>query len=467
MKFSAAFLSLLLLTASASAADALPKDLPPYGEERTLPVPEIVERRLENGLTVWFVPRVGLPRVSFVLAVRGGGASDPDSQVGISALLADTLSEGTAKRSALQIAQLSQELGGSVGAASSDDGFTVGASALVENAPAMLALLAEVALFPSFPQTEVALAKTNTLEGLKASEADPDFLAEREFAKLVFGAHPYRRSHADPKTFPAITRDDLLALYSKRFRPDQALLVIAGPIKAEDAHRMAHRSFASWLKPTGAFVEPGPAAKFIAPQRVIIDRPGSVQSSILIGRSGVSASDPDAIPLALANVILGGGFTSRITQNIREDKGYTYSPGSSVQRAKLGGAVQVSADVRNEVTAATLNELNYELERMGTTQVDADELLRAKRYFAGLYLYANQLQGAVAGSLASNWLLGLPPAYLGNYVALAKQVTPEQIRDVARRYYKAREQSIVIVGDAKAISPELEQLGGFVPPRSP
>lgn len=466
MRATLIFASCLLLSGSVFAAESkpLPKDLPPYGEERTLPVPEIDERTLENGLTVWFVPRVGLPRVSFVLAVRGGGASDPDNQVGISALLADTLSEGTAKRNALEIAQLSQELGGSLGAASSDDGFTVGASALVENAPAMLELLAEVALSPSFPEAEVTLAKTNTLEGLKASEADPDFLAEREFAKLVYGAHPYHRSHADPKTFTALTRADLLALYNKRFRPDQALLVIAGPIKAEDAHRIAQSSFANWRKPSGVFVEPGPVAKTMPPKHVIIDRPGSVQSSILIGRPGVAASDKDAIPLALANVILGGGFTSRITQNIREDKGYTYSPGSSVQRAKLGGAVQVSADVRNEVTAATLNELNYELDRLGTTQVEADELLRAKRYFAGLYLYANQLQGAVAGSLANNWLMGLPPAFLGNYVALAKQVTPEQIRDVARRYYKSREQSIVIVGDAKAIAAELEQIGGFAPP---
>jgi predicted Zn-dependent peptidase len=222
------------------------------------------------------------------------------------------------------------------------------------------------------------------------------------------------------------------------------------------------KAFGGW-KATGAALPPTPPAPATSPRQLIkIDRPGSVQTTLRIGRAGVSATSDDAIPLSVANLILGGGFHSRITSNIREDKGYTYSPGLRVTRQQVGGVITFAGDVRSEVTGASINEVLYEFDRMGTTAVTADELSGAKRYAAGTYQFANQIQGAVVGTLASNWLVGLPPEYLGSYVGKVNQVTAEQVREMSRKYYAAKDQTIVAVGDLSKIDADLAQFGDFV-----
>ena len=461
-----AFLILLALSATVAAAKEerpLPKDLPPYGQDKPLPVPEIAQRTLGNGLTVWVVPRQGLPKVNVVLAVRGGLAADGAGRDGRSSLYAGLLTDGTKTRTSRQIAEELQAIGGSIGAGASLDGVTLYGDAFQSRVAPLLEILADVARNAAFPDSEVTLAKANALQGLKASEAQPGFLAERALAATVYGAHPYARTSPTEAAINAATAEALRALHRERFRPDRALLVIAGRMKPDDAFRLAEQHFGPW-RGTGAVPADTPAFDPAPhPKLVLVERPGSVQASLRVARTGVPATHEDAIPLALTNTILGGGFISRITQNIREDKGYTYSPGAAARRARAGGLVVAQAEVRNDVTAATLNEVLYEFDRIGTTDVGADELARAKRYFAGIYLFQNQLQGAVAATLASNWLVGLPPEYLGTYVAKAQAVTPEQVREIGRKYYASRHQSLIIVGERAAIAKELEHFGEFAP----
>jgi zinc protease len=446
----------------------LPKELPPYGQDKPLPVPEIAQRTLPNGLTVWVVPREeGIPKVNVVLAVRGGLASDAPEHVGTATLFAGMLNEGTATRSAQQIAEELQAIGGSVGASASADGVSVFGDAFASQSAQLMTVLADVVRNPAFPEKEVALGKDLSLQSLKASESTPNFLAERAMAATLYGSHPYGRPTPTEASIAGVTPAYLRDVHKARFRPDRALLVIAGRIKPADGFALAEKHFGDWKgegKPPADTPKADPTPQ---PKLVHVERGGSVQSALRIGRPGVAASSEDAIPLALTNVILGGGFTSRITQNIREDKGYTYSPGSQVARAREGGTLVARAEVRNEVTAAAINEVLYEFDRIGTTLVPDDELARAKRYFAGLYLYQNQLQGAVAGTLAANWLVGLPPEYLGSYVAKAQAVTPEQVREIGRKYYPARLQSIVVVGERAAIAKELAQYGEFAEFQAP
>jgi zinc protease len=461
-----ALLSALALSSPAFAgADAkLPADLPAYGKDKPIPVPQIEKRTLANGMEIWVVPRNGLPRVDFVLAVRDAGlATDDAAHPGFAGLLASLLSEGTDKRDSRAIAETAQGLGGGVGAGAGNDGITVSANALASNAGAMLQLLAEVARSPSFPEKEVALAKANALQALKVSEAQPGFRAERALGQAIYGAHPYGHTQPTAEAIEGSGRALFQAEHARRFRPEHSLLVIAGRIEPAQAMKLAEAAFGDWRGQGTAPADTAAPPASAVVSHVLLERPGSVQSTLRLGRPGIAASSPDYVPLRLASTIIGGGFSSRINQNLREDKGYTYGASAGARSYRAGGAIVGGADVRNEVTGAALKEYFSEYERFGRDLVPEEEMSMNKRYVAGGYLINNQLQGAVAATLAGNWLVGLPPEFLGQYVPMIQAVSAEQVREMGRKYFDPKTQSIVVVGDSKAVSEQLKAYGEFTP----
>ncbi len=454
---------LISLPAIAAAERAtLPADLPGYAADKPLPVPQIQKKTLANGLEVWVVPRDGLPRVDYVLALRGAGlAADAAATPGFAALMAGLLTEGSEKHDSRAIAEMAQGMGGSLGTRASNDGMLVYGDALTSHAPAMLALLAEVVRTPSFPDNEVRLAQANAAQQLKASEAQPSFKASRALLAAMYGEHPYARTQLAEATLPALTRPVLQREHARRFRPDHALLVIAGPVDGAQGFALAEREFGDW-KATGKGVAETPAApREATPQRLIIQRDGSVQSTFRIGRPAIAATDPDYVAMQLASAVLGSGISSRLNQNLREEKGYTYGAGAGLMASRAGGNVVAQADVRNEVTGASLQEFLHEFQRMGSEPVPAPELDATKRYVAGGYLISNQLQGAVAASLAGNWLVGLPPEFLGQYVGRIRAVDAAQVEKVSATYYAPEKQSVIVVGDAAAVSNQLAPFGTF------
>lgn len=454
-------LAAALLAPAAFAAEPppLPKDFPGYGADRPLPVPAISKSTLPNGLTVWLVKRPGFPKVSAVLAVRGGSAVDPAGLEGLSDLLAVTLKEGTAQKTSRQIAEELQGLGGDLGVSAGADAITLRASALATGTPGLLDLLAAVALAPAFPPAEVALAKENALQELEAAEATPEFLASKAFAKAVYGSHPYHVVTATRETIGKTTPALLGAEHARRFRPDQALLVVAGDLDESVVNASIARAFGAW-KSAGAPLPPVPASP---PARgrefLLVDRPGSVQSTVVSGRPGPGVSDADWYDVLVANTVYADAFGSRLVKNIREEKGYTYSPSGDFTTRRAGSLLQMQADVRNDVTAATLLEVFYELDRMAATKPTADELAGAKRYQGGLYLIRNQLQGAVAGTLARNWVNGLPPEALADFVPKVNAVTAEGVQAAGKKHFLSSTQTVVVVGDAKEVRPQLELYG--------
>ena len=328
----AAFLAPAL---GASEKKPLPKDLPPFGEDKPLPVPAIAQSKLPNGLTVWIVKRGGYPRVAVKLAVRGGSAADPENAPGISDLLADTLKEGTTTRSARQIAEELQAVGAEIGASASADAIYVTATGLGSGAPRILDIVADIARNPIFPAAEVELAKGNALEALKAQEATPEYQARKALARAVYGNHPYHVVGATRETLQGATVEELKKEHARRFRPENSLLVVVGDVDAAAVSAAVSRFFAPW-KGTGEAPAPTPASPAASPRRiVVVNRPGSVQSQILIGRPVATVTDPQYYPLLVANTICAGSFGSRLVENIREDKGYTYSrrPGAPEGRA--------------------------------------------------------------------------------------------------------------------------------------
>jgi len=454
-------LGLALAGAAQASTAPLPKDLPAYGPDKPLPTPQIAQRTLPNGLTVWVVPRDGLPKVNVALSVLGGTAADDAATPALSEMMARLLDEGTADRSSRDIAEALQAIGGDYGAGASDDAVVIRASALASHASQLLALVADTALHPSFPANEVTLAKANALQSLKVQEADPDWQAGRAFNHAVYGEHPYARDSLVEATVQATSTDSLRALHDARFRPDRALLVIVGRIDAGAAFKLAEQQFGSWKAAGKAQPDTAPAPREAAPQRLLVSRDGAVQSNIRYGRPAVPANDPDYIPLTVANTILGGGFTSRITQDIREDKGYSYSPWSRFSANRVGGSTVATVDVRNEVTGTTLAELGKLFDSMASQPASAEELNGAKRLVGGIYLLRNQIQGALTATLANYWVDGLPPSFLGSYVAEANKVTAAQVQAMGRKYFAAKDQSIVIVGDPKAIDAQLKPYGNF------
>lgn len=450
--------------AFAGAGAKLPADLPAYGQDKPIPVPEISKKTLSNGMQVWVVPRKGLPRVDYVLAVRGAGlAADDDAHPGFASLLAGLVSEGTDAHDSRAIAELAQGYGGSVGAGAGNDAVTVFGNALSSNAGPMLELVADIARNPNFPANEVALAKANAQQSLKVSEATPGFRAERAMSKAIYGAHPYAHVQPTAASIDSTSVELLKAEHGKRFRPDRALLVIAGRIEPAQALKLAEAAFGDW-KATGPAPAEVAAAQSSAPaQRLLLERPGSVQSTLRLGRPGIPATSPDYVPMRLASTILGGGFSSRVNQNLREDKGYTYGASAGGRSFRNGGGIVGGADVANKDTGASLKEFFAEYSRFGTELVPEEELAMNKRYVAGGYLISNQLQGSVAATLANNWVVGLPPEFLGQYVPLIQKVTAEQVRQVGKAYFDPATQTIVVVGDSSAVGEQLKAYGEFKP----
>src|SRR5260221_2349394 len=263
---------------SAVEKKPFPKDLPPFGEDKPLPVPQIAQSKLPNGLTVWVVKRGGYPRVTVELAVRGGEAADPKESAGIADLLADTLKEGTTTRSSRRIAEELQSVGAEINTVAAADVIYVTADGLGSGAPRILEIVADVVRNPTFPAAEFELARGNALQGLEAQEATPEYLSKRAFATAVYGEHPYHVVGATKETLQAATPAQLEKEHARRFRPEGSLLVVVGDVDATAVTAAVNHAFGTW-KGAGEAPAPVPASPAAAPRRLfVVNRPGSVQS---------------------------------------------------------------------------------------------------------------------------------------------------------------------------------------------
>lgn len=453
----------LTLAGAAQAANVpLPAELPPFGKDKPLAVPKITQQTLPNGLQVWVVPRNGIPRVDFVLALRGAGfGADAADAPGRAKLLAGLLAEGTTRRSSRQIAEAAQAMGGGLSATASNDGISIAANALASQADGMAHLLAEVARQPAFPDGEVQLAKVNALQGLKAASTQPSFRAAKALDGAIYGSHAYGRTQETEAAINAVTAEGLRAEHARRFRPDRALLVVTGRIDAAEALKLARAAFGDWRASGEPLPELPPPAASAPVQRLLLERPGSVQATLRLGRPGMPASADEQVALRLTSTILGTGFSSRVNTNLREEKGYTYGARAGGQSWRVGGAITGGADVRNEVTGAAITEYIKEYRRIGAEPVPDAEMAMNKRYMAGTYLVTNQLQGAVARQLAGNWMVGLPADFLGRFVPALQKVTTAEVQAVGRKYFDPDQQSWVVVGDAAKIAEQLKAFGEF------
>jgi zinc protease len=452
-------LAIVLPAWAAKDEQSLPKDLPPYGQTKPAPVPNVQQDKLPNGQTVWMVPRPGFPKVTFEVAVRGGYSADPKDKPGISEFLTGAIDQGTKTRNAKQIAEQMQATGGDLTASPTPDGITVSASVLADKSEQALAVLADIVQNATFPDAEVEIARQNLAESLERRESDPNFLARRAFYKAAYGDFPYSVIAPTKDSIARTTATDLRSEYARRFRPDHALLVIVGDFDPARMKALVQTAFGKWTNPNGPAVpELDKPAQNVSRTLILVPRPGSVQTTFMVGALGPIEAQPDYAAARVANALYGGMFGSRLTKNIREDKGYTYSPYSAVGTARYAATMRTYAAVRNEVTGATWNEISYEMNRMATTSPNKDELERAQRYLVGNIALGLQSQSELADRLGQLWLTNLPPEELGAQSEKIQKVTAADVDAAGKKYFPSPRMAVIAVGDEKVIK---EQLGSF------
>lgn len=463
MKIAMLAIPLALIAATADAAQKaqpLPADLPPYGPTQAFTPPAVTELKLANGLTVWLAPESGFPKVAFTLAVKGGYAADPKERPGIAELLASAVPEGTVKSNARQIAEAIQNCGGDLSVRAGADTIRLQTEALSEKADAALSVIADVVQNAAFSDPEVEIAKKTAASTLQAQEAEPSFLGRRALRRAIFGEHPYSVSSPTMPVIEQTTAAELRNEFKRRFRPNHAVLVAVGDFDAKQLAAAIHRDFDGWKADSTENLETPPAPPASVTRTVVyVPRGDSVQTAFFLGALTPTLASAEHEPVEIANAIYGGMFGSRLVVNIREDKGYTYSPYSYIVSFAGTGLLTTSASVRNEVTGPSFNEIGYELNRLATTTPDKDELEHAKRYLIGNMTIRLQAHASLAGTLAEYWGDGLTPGDLAREGEKIEHVSLADVQTAGERYFPMSRMTVVAVGDEKVIRQQLAPFG--------
>jgi zinc protease len=447
----------VLLAAHAQLlAQALPK--PEVGAEKPFAPPQRVERTLANGLRVVAVRYGTVPKLSAILTIKAGLAVDPADKAGLAQMVAEAAQEGTATRSSEQIKREVFAMGAALSGAAGQDSTSFQMRGLAETMPQMLTLLADIVGNPTFPQAEVDLIKANTAQQLQAQMASPQFVANKLFRQTLFGSHPYARIGVTPETLPGIDRASLVEYHKTYYRPNHAFLVIVADAAPEAVFAAAEQAFGGWTRATVPTPKVPALPALDGRRLVFVQRPNSVQSSISVGNFSIRRDDERWFTLQLTNQIFGAAFDSRLVRNIREEKGYTYSPGSVFQAMGEGGLYRAVADVRNEVTGATIKEIYAEIDKLRAGGPEAEELADAKQYSRGVFLLQNATQAGFAGTINTVNTFGLPRDYPETFQRQISQPSAEAVKTGAEMLLGSQDSVVVIVGDYTKVK---EQLAGF------
>ena len=439
----------LALFAEASLYAQYPTEPPEASRLRPLKFPEFQEEKLGNGLQMVVVENNELPVVSISLRMPAGSAYDPVGLEGLAGMAAELLTKGTAARTAEQIAEEIEGVGGSLTASAGGDFFTVSSTVLTEHVELAFDLIGDVLMNSTFPEEELELARTRTLSALRLERSDPAALANRYQSKALYGNHAYGRRPSETSV-QTMTRRAVQEFAESNLKPDGSLLVIAGDIGKSKAKHLADRYLGSWRgeAPRGEI----PAAPHPTETEIIlVHRPGSEQSNILVSNLTMLPGDPRYYAAVLANRVLGGGVQGRLFLILREEKGWTYGSYSSVRRPRDVGSFVADAEVRNEVTDSALVELLAQVRRMRTEPASNEEIDAAKGYLIGSFPRQIETPQQIANQVSNVKLLGLGVDYLETYREHLAAVTAADIMSAAQQLMHADSAVIVVVGDGQQI----------------
>ena len=423
------------------------RPVPPLGPPRTARLPTVAERTLGDGLRVLAVRRPAVPLVELRLRVPFAGSAD---HVARAQLLGDTLLMGTERRSAAQIAADLQALGGSLSASVDSDRLGMGGAVLTGGLPGLLELLGEVLSSATYPEHEVEGERDRLVQELAIYRSQASVVAREALLHRMYGEHPYGRELPTAEAVSALDAGQLRALHAERVSPQGSTLVLVGDLSPTKVLDAVEQALGGWTAQREAAEAPPLPAPPAGPA-LLLDRPGAVQTTLRLAGSAPSRTSPEHAAFTLANLVFGGYFSSRWVANIREDKGYTYSPHSGVDHPPAGSRVTLAADVATGVTAPALLETWYELGRVATVPVQQAELDQARRYAIGSLALSTASQAGLASTLTALTASGLGVEWLRDSPLALQEVTVDQVLEVAGRYLAPAGLTAVLVGDAAQV----------------
>lgn len=434
-------------------------NLPKPGPQPKFALPPIEKTKLSNGLELWMVEQKELPIVSMNLVLKTGSVNEPDDRTGVANMTSQLLDDGTKTRTAVDIANQLQAIGANLNAGSGIDSTNVTLQTLTRNLDSALDIYSDVILNPVFPAKEMESLRARALIGLRQMRSNPNAISGIVYDKVLYGDHPYGRSNNEA-SLKAITRDDLVKYYESTYRSNNGVLIVVGDFDKAALKAKVEKAFAGW-KAGDVSARPLPTAKSIEKSRIyIVDRPGSAQSVVSIGQVGVDRNSPDFYALNVMNTVLGGGFTSRINMNLREDKGYTYGARSGFSFRRGAGPFSAGGDIQTAFTKEAVVEFMKELNEIRNgnpvtqKELDYNKQSLIRRFPAGF-----ETVGAISGQLANLVVYNLPDSYFNDYIAKVGSITVDDVNRVAKQYLDPSKMAIVIVGDRKVIEPGLKELG--------
>lgn len=431
---------------------------PELGPPPSLTLPAIQHLKLSNGLKVVLMEKHQVPLVQVNLLVNAGTAMDPAGQRGLASMMAAMMQEGAGNRDALAFADAVDFLGANISVNAGMHTTTVSLFTPLSKLDSALALFADAALRPRFPAEELERNRIERLTTLLQWHDEPRVVGSTLFNNVLFGKnHPYGPpTMGDEKTIRGFSVDDLKKFHLTHFHPNNARLIVVGDVTAKTLLPKLNTLFGKWK--TGKVAKSTwPSAQQVESRKIyLVDKPGAAQSVIRIGRIGVARTTEDYYPIVVMNTILGGSFTSRLNNNLREEHGYSYGAGSRFMFLPLPGSFIASSDVQTDVTDKALTEFMKELTNISA--ISDDELTRAKNYVALSYPSDFQSVGEIAGRLADLVIYNLPDTYFNNYTKNILAVTKDDVVRVAKKYVDPEKIAIVVVGDMSKVEAGIRAL---------
>ncbi|RPI24115.1 MAG: insulinase family protein [Acidobacteria bacterium] len=434
------------------------KQAPPEGgTPKDFKLPQKAVFKLDNGFSATLVPYGMLPKVAISVYVRSGNVNESANQVWLADVTGDLLKEGTKSRTAQKVAEEIAGMGGTIAVTVGPDQTTISTDVLSEFAPRAIELLSDVCRNPLLPESELKRIKNDRLRQLSITKTTPDSITLERFRQLLYPGHPYGRLFPTTEMLEGYTIQDVRDFYAKNFGAVRARVYVCGQFERSAVEQAIRKSFEGWDKGSDPVQNvPATTAKR---QFEVIDRPGSEQSTVYLGLPVIAPGSRDYIPLVVTNSLLGGSFGSRITSNIREQKGYTYSPYSSVSSRYRDAYWAQFASISTNVTAPALTEIFHEIDRLQAEPPSVEELKGIQNYLAGTFVLQNSSRTGIISQLAFLALHGLPDDYLTGYVKAVHSVKPEDVRRIAQTYLRDQDMTLVVTGDKSKMD---TQVGEFV-----
>ena len=448
-----------MTTRPAALEEKLAVGVPELSAERPVVWPTQTKTRLVNGLEVVLAEAHSIPKFHGELFFRSGNAAALDRGPVLADMTATVLRTGTANRTSRQIEEDLRRIGADLSSSAGQDTSAIAFAGLSEFSGQLLGMVNELARDANFPAPEFERERRLKLEEIKLERTSPGFLAGERLRKVLFGAHPYGQVSASDAQVAAYTRENLLDVYRDFYTPQNALLLMVGDFDSQAMLKTIERVFGAWTgkKPEAknAPSPPNPRGRRV----YLVHVPGAVQTQIVAGCPSITRKHPDWVKLGLTNSLYGGAFNSRLVMNIREDKGYTYSPRSGVHPLRQHGYFSVSAAVRNEVVAASITEMFYEMDKLRSLEVPVAELADAQNYLSGVFSMGLATQEGLLSQLATVALNELPDDYLEIYRQKVRALTSEDLLNTARQYFDSANMQIVVVGDRTQIESQARLFG--------